>query len=141
MPLIRESNGIWQRTDDVVPPWRPASEWAPGEALMLDVDAEPQPGFAEASAIAIQFPAFNDGRGLSLAVLLRTRVGFSGDLYATGEVHEDILHYMCRCGFNVFELAQDRDTDTALKQLKPYTALYQASVIDPDPNFRREHRR
>jgi uncharacterized protein (DUF934 family) len=87
--------------------------------------------------IAIRFEAFNDGRGLSLAVLLRTRHGFNGELRAIGEVHEDVLHYMRRCGFDSFQLPDGRDPTVALKALHSLTEFYQGSVTDPLPAFRR----
>lgn len=87
--------------------------------------------------IAIRFPAFNDGRGLSLAVLLRNRYGFTGELRAIGEVHEDLLHYMRRCGFDSFQLPDGRDPAVALSALHSLSDFYQGSVVDPRPAFRR----
>ena len=51
------------------------ADWTPesGDGLLLDASAEPEASFTSAPLIAIDFPAFNDGRGLTLAVLLRTR--------------------------------------------------------------------
>ena len=93
-----------------------------------------------AEAIAINFPAFNDGRGLSLAVLLRTRFNYTGEIRAVGAVHEDILHYIVRCGFDVIELPDERNIDTALACLEPYSGVYQGSVISPEPAYRRVNR-
>lgn len=90
-----------------------------------------------APVIAIHFPAFNDGRGLSLAVLLRTRLGFRGELRAIGAVHEDVVHYMDRCGFDTYSLAEDRDLDTALRATVRPLEHYQSSVREPQPVFRR----
>ncbi len=107
--------------------------WLPG-------DAEPAqilPLLPQISLIAIQFASFNDGRGLSLAVLLRSRHGFRGELRAIGEVHEDVLHYMRRCGFDSFQLPDGRDPSVALKALNSLTDFYQGSVLDPLPAFRR----
>lgn len=116
----------------------PAEAWAStqDQSLLLEVDAEPDSAVANAPAIAINFPAFNDGRGLSLAVLLRTRLGFTGELRAVGDVHQDILHYMRRCGFDSYLLPDGRDPQQALRLLTPYSAHYQASVEDPQPHFR-----
>ncbi|MFV2090222.1 MAG: DUF934 domain-containing protein, partial [Pseudomonadales bacterium] len=88
----------------------PLDEWMPesGDGLLLDVADEPEARFIRAPVIAIRFPAFTDGRGLSLAVLLRTRFGFEGELRAIGEVHPDIIHYMRRCGFDNFQLAEGK---------------------------------
>ena len=135
---IRNSSNGWGITSDAEPiDWRPLEGWGPGEPLMLQVWDEPGAEIVEASIIGIEFPAFTDGRGLSLAVLLRTRLGFTGQLRATGAVHEDLLHYMVRCGFDAFELPDERCQATALSMLTPYTEHYQASVSNPDPAFRR----
>ena len=120
--------------------WRAADQWQAGQPLRLEGEAEPDAAYVDASAIAIEFPAFNDGRGLSLAVLLRTRYGYTGELRAVGAVHEDILHYMTRCGFDAFELPDERDAHTALDVIEPYTGQYQGSVTQPEPAFRRVNR-
>ncbi len=90
--------------------------------------------------IAIRFAAFNDGRGLSLATLLRTRFGFDGELRAIGAVHEDLVHYMLRCGFDSLLLGDDRNIDVARRGLNVMTHYYQGSVIEPRPAFRRLQR-
>lgn len=95
---------------------------------------------AQIALIAIRFPALNDGRGLSLAVLLRTRFGFTGELRAIGEVHEDVLHYMHRCGIDSYQLPDGHDPQVALAALSSLSAFYQGSVIDPQPAFRRVKR-
>ncbi len=116
-----------------------AGNWTPecGKGVRLTVDDEVDERFLATNRIAIEFPAFNDGRGLSLAVLLRTRHGYAGDIMATGDVHEDMLHYLRRCGFTSFLVPDERSLDTALSTLAPYSDYYQASVIEPQPAFRR----
>lgn len=115
-----------------------AADWSSAQApLLLGVDDEPTAEQAKATQIAIDFPAFNDGRGLSTAVLLRTRLGFTGELRAVGEVHPDVLHYMARCGFDSFALPDSVDPKTAARLLAPYSENYQASVVQPEPHFRR----
>lgn len=108
--------------------------------IWLAGDAEPEeiaPLLKKASLVAIRFAALNDGRGLSLAVLLRTRYGFTGELRAIGEVHEDVLHYMHRCGIDAYQLPDGHDPTVALAALKSLSDFYQGSVIDPRPAFRR----
>ncbi len=108
--------------------------------VWLAGDAEPEeiaPLLKKLSLIAIRFAAFNDGRGLSLAVLLRTRYGFTGELRAIGAVHEDLLHYMQRCGIDSYQLPDGHDPTVALAAMKSLTDFYQGSVIDPRPAFRR----
>ena len=139
--LIKNTADGWQLASaDAVTEWQTPEAWQPGQALQLNGDDEPQASYAQASAIAIEFPAFTDGRGLSLAVLLRTRMGYTGELRAIGGVHEDVVHYMIRCGFDAIELGDDRDIDIALSVIEPYSAAYQASVRDPQPSFRRINR-
>lgn len=108
--------------------------------LLLPGDAEPTTEFASAPLIAIEFPAFHDGRGLSLGVLLRTRFGFKGELRAVGDVRPDLLHYLHRCGFDSFRLAEGVSLDLTDPRLAPHAAYYQASVADPRPVFRRGER-
>lgn len=132
---IKRNGAGWQaQRATIVPEWKQPEEWQPGDALLLPVDAEPDPAYSQASAIGIDFPAFTDGRGLSLAVLLRTRVQYNGELRALGAIHEDVLHYMVRCGFDALELPAERDADTALGLLSPYSGHYQNSVSQAAEN-------
>ena len=139
--IIKESSNGWGVISNDAPvSWRNLSDWAPGEPLLLQVDDEPTELVAQASIIGIDFPAFTDGRGLSLAVLLRSRYGYNGELRATGAVHEDVLHYMVRCGFDSLQLADGRDEQTALHSIQPYSVHYQGCVRNPEPAFRRVNR-
>jgi len=54
--------------------------------------------------IALEFPRFNDGRAYSQARLLRSRLGYKGELRATGNVLRDQLLFMRRAGFDSFEV-------------------------------------
>ena len=56
-----------------------------------------------------------DGRGLSLAVLIRNRLGYRGEFNARGSVHQDIVHFLARCGFDAIELPDEERLETALK--------------------------
>lgn len=139
--LIKSSAEGWQVDAQAEPvDWQVSENWQSGQALLLSADAEPDAEFTSANGIAIEFPAFNDGRALSLAVLLRTRLGYQGELRAVGAVHEDILHYMARCGFDAIEIPDDRDVQLSLELMTPYSALYQGSVQQPEPSFRRMQR-
>jgi uncharacterized protein (DUF934 family) len=129
----------------------PLAEWQPesGDGLLLDVADEPEQRFTNAPLIAINFPAFTDGRGLSLAVLLRTRFDFQGELRAVGAVQPDIIHYMKRCGFDSFQMPEGQpvaiepvatEAAAADMTLAPYSDYYQASVLQPEPAYRRVRR-
>lgn len=54
--------------------------------------------------IALEFPRFRDGRPYSHARLLRERLGFAGEIRAVGDVLQEQLHFMQRCGFDAFEI-------------------------------------
>jgi uncharacterized protein (DUF934 family) len=54
--------------------------------------------------IALAFPKFSDGRSYSAARLLRERLGFKGELRATGDVLADQIPLMRRCGIASFEV-------------------------------------
>ncbi|WP_377298820.1 DUF934 domain-containing protein [Rhizobium sp. SGZ-381] len=63
--------------------------------------------------VAVQFPAFSDGRGFSHASLLRERLGYRNELRAVGDVLIDHIPLMLRCGFDSFAVTNA----TALKRL------------------------
>jgi len=87
--------------------------------------------------IAVNFPVFRDGRGYSLARILRDRLGYDGELRATGDVLRDQLFYLQRCGFNSFEPRTDRCIEDALNGLSDFSVTYQADANDKRPIYRR----
>lgn len=87
--------------------------------------------------VAIEFPRFTDGRGYSLARLLRERMGYRGELRAVGNVLRDQLFYMHRCGFDAFELQAGKSVQEALAAFREFSVRYQAAADDPRPLFRR----
>jgi len=94
----------------------------PGVWLAPDDDLAPLlPHLPVIPAIAIHFPSFTDGRGYSLARLLRQRHGFTGELRAFGDILRDQIYFLHRCGFDVFCLRADQDIDEALAALADYT--------------------
>jgi len=85
--------------------------------------------------IDLQFPAFTDGRAYSQAFLLRRRLGFDGELRATGDVLIDQLVQMKRTGFDVAVLKEGVDASAAQRQLERYADFYQGSAVDTQPHF------
>ncbi|MGO4871164.1 MAG: DUF934 domain-containing protein [Roseiarcus sp.] len=79
--------------------------------------------------IALSFSKFADGRAFSYGELLRERLGFAGELRATGEVLLDEIPLMRRCGFTSFEVTNE-PTLRALQEgrLPARTLHYQPSV-------------
>ncbi|AYN94202.1 DUF934 domain-containing protein [Pseudomonas sp. LTJR-52] len=111
-----------------------------GLGVWLDSDEEPESiadSLEHFQVIAINFPAFTDGRGFSYARLLRERFGYKGELRAIGDVLQDQLFFMQRCGFDAYVIRADRDPEAALAGLDDFTVAYQSSVDQPQPLFRR----
>ncbi|MCY1289433.1 hypothetical protein D9M69_423120 [compost metagenome] len=109
-------------------------------AVWLGPDDDPQRlvgRFDGLSLIAIDFPSFRDGRGYSLAYLLRSRLGWHGELRAVGDVLRDQLAHMRQCGFDAFAVREDKSVEDALKGLAGLSVLYGRSAIEPRPLFRR----
>ena len=90
-----------------------------------------------AARIEVNFPKFGDGRGFSLARLLRERHGYKGELRAVGEVARDHLYYMEQCGFDAFLLRDGEDVEEALAAFDDFSEAYQATAAQPLPLFRR----
>ncbi|MFO1322297.1 MAG: DUF934 domain-containing protein [Burkholderiales bacterium] len=86
--------------------------------------------------VAVNFPAFTDGRGYSTARLLRERFGYDAELRAVGDVLRDQIFYLVRCGFDAFRLRDDQDPHAALAALDTFSEVYQAGV-DRGPLFDR----
>ena len=90
--------------------------------------------------LAVDFPKFSDGRGYSIAYNLRSRLAFTGELRAIGDVLRDQLFYMQRVGFNAFATREDRDINEAIKGLTDFSEKYQTSWDEKTPLFRRAER-
>jgi uncharacterized protein (DUF934 family) len=113
----RKDIAVWLASDE-----RP-------EQLKEDIAALP--------LIAVDFPAFSDGRGYSIAFNLRTRLGYDGEIRAIGDVLRDQLFYMQRVGFDAFATREDRRIDDALKGLTDFSDTYQTSWDQKTPLYRR----
>lgn len=87
--------------------------------------------------VAVRFPKFTDGRGYSIASLLRRRHGYRGELRAFGDIGRDQLFYLSRVGFDSFLLPPGRDPEAALAGFADFSVRYQSSVDERLPLFRR----
>ena len=71
------------------------------DVLALANDADPRAISLDGVArVDLHFPKFSDGRAFSQAFLLRRRLGFRGDIRATGDVLVDQLVQLQRTGFS-----------------------------------------
>lgn len=104
-------------------------------------DADPftlKDRLADIDRIDLDFPNFTDGRAYSQAYLLRRRLGFQGDLRATGDVLIDQLVQMQRTGFSSAVLKEGVDIADARRQFERFGGFYQADAEVLTPVFKRE---
>ena len=87
--------------------------------------------------VALNFPAFTDGRHYSSAYLLRNRYGYKGEVRAIGDVLRDQLFAYKRVGFDAFALRADQDPHAVLDAFETFRDVYQGSTDQPLPLFRR----
>ena len=90
-------------------------------------------------SIELDFPKFTDGRAFSQAFLLSRRLGFKGDIVATGDVLIDQLAQMQRSGFTTAVLRDDQPLDVAQRVLSAYpgydVGAYQGDAVHVSPHF------
>ena len=80
------------------------------------------------SLVVLEFPKFRDGRAFSWARMLRTRLGYRGEIRATGDFLYDQLAFMSRVGIDAFEVP-DKITPEMLKRaLHEMRFVYQPSA-------------
>ena len=115
-----------------------ATEATVAPALQLTNDADLQGLSLEGiSRVDLHFPKFTDGRAFSQALLLRRRLGFRGEIRATGDVLVDQLVQMQRSGFDSAVLRADQDSHVAERQLGRFKEFYQGDVVTSTPHFAR----
>jgi uncharacterized protein (DUF934 family) len=90
------------------------------------------PVIAKLGLIAIAFPSFADGRGFSLARLIR-RTGYRGELRASGRLLADQYTHALGCGFDTVEIPDDlaqRQNETQWRSArKTHQRTYQRGYI------------
>jgi uncharacterized protein (DUF934 family) len=85
------------------------------------------------SIIALNFPTSKDGRSYSHARLLRERYGYKGELRAIGDVLQDQLFFMERCGIDCFQIRDVKNIEQALSGFEGFSVCYQAAADDAIP--------
>ena len=105
-----------------------ANDTDPRDVSLTDVDR-----------IDLHFPKFTDGRAFSQAFLLSRRLGFKGEIRATGDVLVDQLAQMERSGFTSAVLRADQPLDVAQRVLSSYPGYdvgkYQGDAVQVKPHF------
>ena len=100
----------------------------PPKEKVLRLEPADDPGVVSlegVSRVEVNFPKFGDGRGYSLARLLRTRYGYRGELRAVGHITRDLLSFMESCGFDAYELREGENPHEALKSFEDFSHSYQ----------------
>lgn len=127
---------VWRvRKEDLI-----RREWEQGAPYGVwlaptDDAAELAADLDDLPVVAVDFPKFTDGRGYSIATLLRTRYGYRHELRAIGDVGRDQLHYLYRSGFDAW--ATKQEPEAALAGLDDFSEAYQSAANQPLPLFRR----
>ncbi len=113
---------------------------ASGEALLrrdepvgvrLRSDEPPEligDGLGKLAVIALEFPAFRDGRAYSYARLLREKYAYRGELRAVGDVLLEQLHFMVRTGFDAFELDSEDPLGDYQVAAEDFSVWYQPTA-------------
>ncbi|WP_188151288.1 DUF934 domain-containing protein [Teredinibacter waterburyi] len=117
-----------------------APEKAAKAGLLLNGDQDPasvKQLVKQVSLICIEFPVFTDGRGFSLARMIRDHFDYTGELRATGAFIQDQLFFLKRCGFSSFVVADETKLESAIQSLNDFTDCYQAAADEPQPLYRR----
>ncbi len=113
MSVIVNDTGF--HTDDWAREWSEAFPQTPppglpSEARALDIASDTDPSrlgeLLDAEMIRINFPSFADGRGFTLARMLRLK-GYRGRLRASGHVIADQYAMARRAGFDEVEISDD----------------------------------
>ena len=126
MPLYREG-AIAPVADRPLPP---------GESATLANTDRPEalaPDLARLKLIVLHFPKFTDGRAYSQARTLRGRLGYRGELRATGQVLRDQLPFLLRCGFDSFESDQPGFGPALARARMLFSVVYQGAEDDRTP--------
>lgn len=136
MPLYREGSIAPVPNDGPQP--LALAEWlkAPTQAVALantdELDAI-KTHLGRLKLIALNFPKYTDGRAYTQGRLLRGRLGYRGELRATGQVLRDQLPFMLRCGFDSFESDQQGFGPALARARTLFSVVYQGAEDEKVP--------
>jgi len=161
MRVIKDGRAVaddWQHLDDQTPlgpgpctvsakRWLAERDALSGRAAAVGVRLSGGDDVAAIAAdcaslglVVVEFPALADGRGFSLARLLRERYGYRGELRACGQFIRDQVFFLSRVGVDAFQCGENDDPADILSALQEFSVKYQACTDQPQPLYR-QHRR
>lgn len=145
MPVFKLENGALapctqcKATEITLQAWRDGARPEGGRfALVLpnDVDVEEVAiALSRFDIVILEFPTFRDGRAYSQARLLRTRLGFAGEIRVRGDVLRDQAFFMVRAGVDAFEIESGAAEGFAAA-LRQYAHVYQPAADGAAPAWR-----
>lgn len=115
------------------------SHLPPGLSLGVIIPNTTEPSTLDAALprlglVEIAFPAFADGRGFSLARLIR-RAGYKGELRASGRLLADQYCHALGCGFDTVEVPDDiaerQDESQWRAAREAHARTYQRGYVAP----------
>jgi uncharacterized protein (DUF934 family) len=96
-----------------------------------------EPDVSRLAVVVLQFPNWTDGRAYTQARLLRTRLRFTGEVRASGEVLVDMLPLLQRNGFDAVQLRADQSVQAARRALGYFAEHYQGDANELRPLYAR----
>jgi uncharacterized protein (DUF934 family) len=113
--------------------WQARPEWPAVSLANTDPVEDLAAHLGRLRLIVLEFPKFSDGRAYSQARLLRGRMGYRGELRATGGVLQDQVAFMLRCGFDSFESEQQGFGEALARARSVFSVVYQPAEDDQVP--------
>jgi len=130
MPLFSEKGSATILEPLPFADWQQRPAWPAVSLANTDPVEDLAPHVGRLRLIVLNFPKFSDGRAYSQARLLRGRLGYTGELRATGGVLQDQLPFMLRCGFDSFESDQKGFEEALAKARTLFSVVYQPAEDD-----------
>ena len=133
MPLFSETGNTTILEPLAFADWQQRPAWPAVSLANTDPVEDLAPHVGRLRLIVLNFPKFSDGRAYSQARLLRGRLGYTGEMRATGGVLQDQLPFMLRCGFDSFESDQKGFGEALAMARTLFSVVYQPAEDDRAP--------
>jgi uncharacterized protein (DUF934 family) len=94
------------------------------EALKI-LESDQAQGLHAYPLIQLVFPKFQDGRGYSIAYLLKTQIQYQGELRVVGKINPDQVSFLMEAGFDSIELEDESQWESFEKMKNVVRNRYQ----------------